>query len=160
MISSKVNIIGRNPAIFSLFIVLSVLSGCSASNYGKLKSNPEATRLFEAYQILPDHTYYYRGTYSRPLVIVGIIKNYDLNSKLWVGIDPDSPDFRTLIDRVSLQGAGSTSQPWGFDILDKSGKYVGIWYSVVRAAAVEVGENGRIINLSPLSTVTKGYQAR
>ena len=160
MISSKINILRRNPAIFLFFIVLTALCGCSASNYGRLKSNPETTQTFETYQDLPDHKYYYRGTYSRPLVIVGINKNYELNSKLWVEIDPKSKDFRTLIDRVSLQGSGSTSKPWGFTILDKSGKYVGVWYSVVRAAAVEIDEKGRIVNLSPLRTVTEGNQPR
>jgi hypothetical protein len=65
-----------------------------------------------------------------------------------------------LIDRVSLQGTGSTAQPWGFTILDHSGKAVGVWYSAIRAAAVEVNENGKIVNLAPLRTVTIGNQGR
>ena len=128
------------------------------SNYGQLKSNKEATQAFESYQILPDHKYYYRGTYSRPIAVVGIKEDYGLNSKLWVEIDPKTKDFRTLIDRVSLQGSGSTTNPWGFTILDHSGKDVGVWYSAIRAAAVEINENGQIVNLSPLRTVSKGNQ--
>jgi hypothetical protein len=77
-----------------------------------------------------------------------------------VGIDPKSKDFRTLIDRISLQGSGSTTQPWGFTILDKSGNNVGVWYSAISAAAVEIDETGRIVNLSPLRTVTIGNQKR
>jgi hypothetical protein len=160
MILSKINIFRLYFAILLSFIVLTALSACSMSNYGKLKSNPEAAQAFEAYQDLPDHKYYYRGTYGKPFVIAGINKNYELDSKLWVEIDPKSKDFRTLINRISLQGAGSTSQPWGFTILDKSGNDVGVWYSAIRAAAVEIDENGRIVNLSPLSTVTVGDQPR
>jgi hypothetical protein len=156
MILSKKNMIRLYPAIILFFTVLLILSGCSMSNYGKLKSNPEATRAFEAYQILPNHKYYYRGTHSRPFVIAGINENYELNSTLWVEIDPKSKDFRTLIDRVSLQGSGGTTHPWGFTILDKFGNDVGVWYSASRAAAVEIDEKGRIINLSPLKAVTKG----
>lgn len=147
-----------STAIIICFIILIILSGCSMSNYGQLKSNKEATQAFESYQILPDHKYYYRGTYSRPIAVVGIKEDYVLNSKLWVEIDPKTKDFRTLIDRVSLQGSGSTTNPWGFTILDHSGKDVGVWYSAIRAAAVEINENGQIVNLSPLRTVSKGNQ--
>ena len=160
MIISKINTIRLFLAIVLFSSVLIALSGCSMSNYGKLKSTPEVTRAFEAYQILPDHKYYYRGTYSRPFVIAGINENFELNSKLWVGIDPKSKDFRTLIDRISLQGSGSTTQPWGFTILERSGNDVGVWYSAISAAAVEIDEKGRIVNLSPLRTVTIGNQRR
>ena len=128
------------------------------SNYGRLESSPDITRAFEAYQIIPDHTYYYRGTFSSPFVIAGINENFELNSKLWVEVDPQSKDFRTLIDRISLQGSGGTTRPWGFTILDHSGNAAGVWYSAIRAAAVEINENGQIVNLSPLRMVTRGRQ--
>ena len=147
-------------AFISLSIIIAALGGCSMSNYGQLKSNKEVTQAFESYRILPNYKYYYRGTYSRPIAIIGIKENYTLNSNLWVEIDPDSKDFRTLIDRVSLQGSGSTVQPWGFDILDNSGADVGVWYSAIRAAAVDIKPDGRIVNLSPLATVAVGDQRR
>ena len=158
MIISKINGSRLFPAIILLFTVPIALIGCSMSNYGKLKSTPEVTRAFEAYQILPGHKYYYRGTYSQPVVIVGINENYELNLKLWVQIDPKSQDFRTLIQRVSLQGMGSTVQPWGFRILDKAGNYVGVWYSALRAAAVQINETRQIVNLQPSRVVAIGDQ--
>ena len=158
MIGLKINI-GRLPGSIILFLIaLTALGGCAMSNYGRLESNSDITHAFEAYQILPDHTYYYRGTSSRPFVMAGIHKNYKLNSKLWVEVDPQSKDFRTLIDRISLQGTGGTTKPWGLRILDHTGSAVGIWYSAIRAAAVEVKENGQIVNLSPIRTVTRGDQ--
>ena len=160
MIKSKIKLIKLFPSIILLSTTFIALCGCSLSNYGKLKSNPEVTRAFEAYQILPDHKYYYRGTSSRPIAIAGINENFKLDSKLWVEIDPKSKDFRTLIDRVSFQGLGSTTQPWGFTILDKSGNDVGVWFSAIRAAAVQIDENGQIVNLSPLRAVTVGDQKK
>jgi hypothetical protein len=158
MIRLKIHV-GRLPgAVVLFFMFLTALGGCAMSNYGRLESNSDIRRAFETYQIMPDHSYYYRGTFSRPFVIVGINKNFELNSKLWVEIDPQSKDFRTLIDRVSLQGSGSTTQPWGLRILDHSGSAVGVWYSAIRAATVEVNENGQIVNLSPLRMVTRGGQ--
>lgn len=145
----------------SLFVmVFAAFLSCSASNYGRLVSNSEVTQAFQTHQVLADHTYYYRGTHSRPFVIAGIDNDFVLDSPLWVKIDPQSEDFRTLIDRISLQGMGSTVEPWGFTILDKSGTKVGVWYSAIRAAAVDVDESGRIINLSPIRAVTRGDQGR
>jgi hypothetical protein len=159
MIKSKMKMVGLFPVIF-LFSIMFAFSGCSMSNYGKLKSAPEVTQAFEAHRILPGHKYYYWGTNSRPVAIAGINESYTLNSKLWLPIEPKSEDFRTLIDRVSLQGSGSSTQPWGFNILDKSGNDVGVWYSAIRAAAVETDEGGRIITLSPIRAVTQGNQKR
>ena len=62
-------------AIILFSMIITVLSGCKMSNYGKLKSTPEVTRSFETYQILPNHKYYFRGVKSRPTVIVGINEN-------------------------------------------------------------------------------------
>jgi hypothetical protein len=157
---SRLNKERFSAAIISFSIIIMLLSGCSLSNYGQLKSNKEVTEAFENYQILPNLKYYYRGTYSRPIAIVGIKENYELSSNLWVKIDPNSKDFQALIEKVSLQGSGGIVNPWGFIILDHSGRDVGVWYSAIRAAAVEVKPNGQIVNLSPIPTATKGDQRR
>jgi hypothetical protein len=145
-------------AIILFAMIMIALSGCAMSKYGKLESKPEVKQSFETYQILPNHKYYFRGTKSKPTVIVGINENYELNLKLWVEIDPESEDFRILIDRVSLQGMGTTVEPWGFNILDEAGNYVGVWYSALRWAAVMINENRQIVNLQPSTTVAVGDQ--
>jgi hypothetical protein len=147
-------------AIILFYVIFFALSGCSSSNYGNLKSQPEVTQSFETYQILPGHKYYYRGTHSRPIVIVGIKDRYVLDSKLWVAIDPQSPDFRAWIEKVSLQGQGNAIEPWGFVILDPAGNDVGVWYSAIRAATVEITETGQITKLLPIGFVTRGDQPR
>jgi len=145
-------------AVIFFAMILIPLGGCSLSNYGKLKSNPEVKQSFETYQILPNHKYYYRGVKSKPTVIVGINENYELNSKLWVQIDPKSEDFRTIIERVSLQGMGRAVEPWGFRILDPAGNDVGVWYSALSNAVVQINENRQITNLQPSRTVAIGDQ--
>jgi hypothetical protein len=147
-------------AIILFSMIITALSGCTMSNYGKLKSNREIKQSFETYQILPNHKYYFRGVKSRPTVIVGISENYELNLKLWVQIDPESEDFRIVIDRISLQGMGTTTQPWGFKILDPAGNDVGVWYSAISNAAVQINENRQITNLQPSRTVAIGDQRK
>jgi hypothetical protein len=154
--------ISEKRQLFILIIlfsaVLALFGGCTMSNYGKLKSALEVKQSFEAYQALPNHKYYFRGTKSRPTVIVGINQTYELNLKLWVPVDPNSEDFRVIIDRVSLQGMGRTVEPWGFRILDPTGNDVGIWYSALSNAAVKINEKRQITNLQPSSTVAIGDQ--
>ena len=65
------------PAFFLFSALLFTIGSCSMANYGKLKSEPEVTQAFEAYQILPGHKYYYWGTASRPVAIAGIKENYN-----------------------------------------------------------------------------------
>ena len=158
MVMSALNKAQISAAMILFAVVIASLCACSMSNYGQLKSDKAITQAFENYQVLPNLKYYYRGTYSRPIAIIGIKNNFELNSNLWVKIDPASKDFRALIEKVSLQGTGSAANPWGFTILDSSGREVGVWYSAVRAAAVEVKPNGQIVNLSPLPTVSFGNQ--
>jgi len=135
-----------------------VVGACSAGKYGRLTSDQETTKNFESYQILPDHKYYYWGTYSKPVILVGINESYELNSKMWVEIDPNSKDFRRVIDVISLQGQSGPVNPWGFRILDPSGADVGVWYSAIRAAAVQINENNQIVKLAPMRTVAIGDQ--
>jgi len=145
-------------AILSCWIIMLAHIGCSSANYGKLKSDSEIARIFEAYQVLPDHKYYFRGTFNSPLAVAGIDQDYELNSRLWTEVNPQSEDFRTLIRNISFQGTGSIVQPWGFIILDKAGNRVGVWYSAIRAARVEINENGQIVDLAPLPAVSIGNQ--
>jgi hypothetical protein len=144
-------------AIILKFMILIVLNGCSTSKYGKLEANVEVKRSFESYQILPNYKYYFRGVRSKPNVIVAINENYELNLKLWVQIDPNSEDFRIIINRVSLQDV-ATIRPWGSRILDHAGNYVGMWYSASRAAAVEINENRQIVTLHPTGLLGIGEQ--
>ena len=86
--------------LISAFIILAVLSGCSTGNFGRLQSDRETTQVFETLKVLPNHKYYFRGTFSRPHVIAGIHDDFTLNSNLWVEIDTQSDDFRTLVERL------------------------------------------------------------
>ena len=146
--------------LFSAIIIITALGNCSTGNFGRLQSDREITQAFKTLTILADHKYYYRGTFSSPTVIVGINENFSLNLTLWVTIDPQSKDFKTLVDRVSLQSmlGGSTVQPWGYRILDQTGNTVGIWYSALRSAAVQVNENNEIVNLAPTGNITRMNQ--
>ncbi len=148
----------RFIVIITLFFVTTLaIDGCSApKKFGSLESDKTIKQSFESYQVLPDHNYYYRGVSSKPKVIVGIEETYELDLKMWVEIDTESDDYRRMIDIISLSAEGSTSEPWGFRILDRKGRYVGVWYSVFQAAAVDITDDRRIVNLHPTIMVVRG----
>jgi hypothetical protein len=143
--------------LISYSIIVFALISCTTGNYGRLQSDREITQDFKDLKVLPDHKYYYRGTFSLPTVVVGIHKNFTLNLTLWTEIDTQSDDLKTLVNRVALQESlgASTVQPQGFQILDHAGDYVGIWYSALRTAAVQVNKNNEIVNLAPTGIISR-----
>ncbi len=151
----------RNFFLTIIFLTICfALNACTGAKYGRLTATPDVKRSFETYEVLPSHKYFYRGARSKPTVIVGINQNYEMNLKLWVPLDPESNEFRTQIDRISLQGMGNKVQPWGFRILDNEGNDVGVWYSAIRVAAVAITEDRQILKLQPGSMVAMGDQLR
>jgi hypothetical protein len=152
---NRIRVLAAAGLIMMLF---TALTGCANGKYGKLQPDKQVLDTFKNYQMLPDHKYYYRGVASRPEVVAGIDQNYEMKLTMWTAIDPESDDFKTLIDRVSFQGMGNNAEPWGLIILDHQGNRVGVWYSAARGAAVEVNENRRIINLAPIKHIAVGDQ--
>ena len=151
----------RNGGVIAaslLLILLIALNGCAAAKYGKLEPRKEVLQAFKSHQVLPNYKYYYRGVFSRPTVVVGIDQNYTMNLKLWVAIDTDSKDFATLVDRIDFQGMGNQIEPWGSVILERDGNQAGVWYSALRAAAVEINENRQRVKLYPVTQVAVGEQ--
>ena len=149
----------RTLAAAGVFIMLfTALTGCAGGKYGKLQPDKQVLDTFKSYQMLPDHKYYYRGVASSPAVVAGIKQDYDLNLKMWTAIDPDSGDFKTLVDRISFQGMGNNAEPWGLVILDHQGNRVGVWYSALRGAAIEVNEKRQITSLTPVQQIAVGAQ--
>ena len=145
--------------LFSMIVL--ALSGCStpdygrSESYGRLESDREIKRSFESYQVLPNHKYYFRDVASSPIAIVGVENTYELILKMWTPIDTDSDDFRKMIDIISLNSEGNTSEPWGFRILDHKGNYVGVWYSALQATAVGINDKRQIVYFGP-SIVVRG----
>ena len=63
-----------------------------------------------------------------------------------------------FVERITLNPYKLTAAVEKFSILDKDGDYVGVWYSAIRAAAVDIDRSGRIVKLAPIRTATIGDQ--
>ena len=136
--------IGRMVAAAFLAICLASLLGCSgmygriggrsgpSGTYGRLVVNPDVKALFQRNEVLPDHQYFYTESSTRPRVIIGLHKDYTLQSDFWHPVEATPERLKRWTDwqqdyREKLMGQS------GADILDKNGRRIGVWYALKNA---------------------------
>jgi len=111
-----------------LVLFLAGLSGCSGT-YGRLTINPDVKALFERNEVLPDHRYFYTESPTWPRVVIGLHKDYTLQSNFW---RPVIATPKRLNRWLNFEGGLDThfASGNGSDILDENGRKIGVWYSV------------------------------
>jgi len=115
------------PAVF-LAICLAGLSGCS-SIHGRLEANSDVKDMFERYEVLPDYHYFYTESSVWPRVVIGLHKDYTLQSDFWhtVNVTPEHLNRWVNIQGYSRQYFMAHN---GSDILDQNGRKIGVWYAL------------------------------
>jgi hypothetical protein len=130
------------PLLMGIF-VLALIAGC-AGTYGSLKRDTEVQQAFETNKVPMGYKYYYYGD-SEPYVVIGIEPEYEMDSKMWREVTPDTEDFKEMI-RWIWEDYGYYK--FGADILDPQGKKMGIFYSSIRGTSVKF-MNGNQIMVMP-----------
>jgi hypothetical protein len=133
------------------FLIL--LCSCSISNYGRLQSSDEISKLFNDHKILSDHLYYYSGLQGVPDAIIGIDSNYSLYSKSWQQVDLSPLLLEKWISRMTYVHLVTPRGAW---ILGPDGQRIGIWYSARHQAAVRLEEGNRVVIIPPLPPELQG----
>lgn len=131
----------RISAVLGALFAATMLNGC-LENYGRIQRNPELTQAFQSYKVEPDYKYYYYGQTNYPYAIIGIDPAYQLTSKVWREIDPETEQFKNMVYWV--WGGDYYSPISGANILSPTGEKVGIWYSSIWFVAIRFEENNRI----------------
>ncbi|MBW2437125.1 MAG: hypothetical protein PVF86_12705 [Desulfobacterales bacterium] len=122
------------------------LPGGISLKYGKLERNSEITKLFQTYQILPDHNYYYSGWGSVPYAIIAIDKQYKLRKGLWKEIEATVPMLRNWVREMDIIYG---YPPYGSRILDHKGQQLGVWYSSKQWTTIIIEEENEIAVFAP-----------
>jgi hypothetical protein len=124
-----------------VIITLTLIAGCSA-NYGSLRRDAEVQQAFESNQVPMDYKYYYYAD-SEPYVIFGIEPKYEMDSRMWRDVLPDTAEFKEMT-RWIWEDYGYIK--FGADILDPNGVKVGIMYTAIRETTVKfVGDNQIVV---------------
>jgi len=134
-------------------LMVSLLAGCASNpearqNLGTLRLSSEVSQIFETYQVLPNHRYYYSGSSTKPKAIIGIDQNYSLDTRLWKeAADLNSEQLKRWVDQIL--GFRPPVRTFGSSILSASGQKVGIWYSPFDYTTVKVQADNQVMVFPP-----------
>jgi hypothetical protein len=120
----------RFKEIVTIMFWFMLLAGCAGGRYGSTVIDDQAKQIFETYQVLPEHRYYYSGPDAHPDAVIAIDSAFNLKSNLWKLVTPTPGQmknwFNWLRPRVDWD-----VYPYGRYILSDDGRRIGLWYSVV-----------------------------
>ena len=147
----------RNRRTAVVILILTLVSVGCAGDYGRLERSQAANEIFKSYQVLPDYKYYYSGPEGRPDAIMGILREYTLETTQWTQVDFSDAQLKKLIDGINFHHSTSVRYyPYGFFILDHNGNRLGIWYSIWDWTTVMVGDDKTIMVFPPAKKDTFG----
>jgi len=127
-----------------LFVV-AMLAGCF-ENYGRLKRDPQIQQAFETYEVPSTYNYYFYGLSSHPWAIMGLDSGYELRSRIWRKVDPDTERFNRMV-YWAWEDFGY--HLYGAHILDPDGLDIGIFYSSVWFVPVKVNRETKTVEVMP-----------
>jgi len=134
----------NRPAIFRIMLlalilgVVAVFPGCSGM-YGSYKRDAEIYQSFQSNHVVENYTYYYNGVGNLVYAIIGIDPKYQIHSKFWREIKPNTEEFKKLASRI-WEDYGY--QTYGADLLDPTGNKIGIVYTSIYEVVVKMlGDN-------------------
>ena len=126
----------KNAKIFLMVSAISLMlfmGGSKAqawlADYGSIVPSSDVTQTYESCQIDPDLVYYFCGSDERPDVIIGVNKNYTLDSTLWRKTMITPVIFKNLVSGMQSLASETSTLLHGFTILDNMGVPIGTWYS-------------------------------
>lgn len=125
---------------FGIVLTITLLvAGCSGQ-YGSLRRDGAVQAAFEANQVPMDYKYFYYGD-SEPYVIFGIEPKYEMNSRMWRAVSPNTAEFKHM---TRFLWEDYNYYKIGADILDPRGAKVGIMYTAIRETTVKFVGNNQI----------------
>jgi hypothetical protein len=152
---------GFLTTIITFSIVIGVIGCAATGDRGSLQRDRDLNNRIVAYEVLPDHNYYFSGSFGRPNAILGIHNDYQLVSDLWQSVQVDSLQMRKWISAISPDAMRGTAGYFAAYILDPDGKRVGFWYSIQSNTTIRFpGENKVEVFTPSLNQPTGGPRRR
>lgn len=139
--------------LVAAILMLFLLVGCAAGNYGRLERNRDLDNMFLNYEVLPDHRYYATGGYDWPNAILAIHRDYVLDNpgNLWLSYpNMSSGQMQKWIDTIAPeQNYRYSGRYFAAYILDLNGNRIGAWYAVENNTTVKFLEGNKIQVYTP-----------
>ncbi len=132
-----------------LSLVALSLIGCAGLSahtrqYGSFEPNKKITQAFEAYQVNPDLNYYTSGSDVYPNAIMGLKKNYTLETSLWKPVSLTPEKLRDMVQGMQQKADELNLYLLGWSMRDEGGREIGVWYSILFATtSIKVEANNK-----------------
>jgi hypothetical protein len=139
----------RFPSLLTAVLIFA-LNGCAGfAIQGSFDADRDVERSFARYEFRRDMNYYSSGSDSHPNALLGLSKEYTLESGLWKKVE-SAATFKEMVQGMQKKTGELMLTLHGFRIRDDAGKEIGIWYSILeaRAGVVMKGEK-RILIYTP-----------
>jgi hypothetical protein len=153
--------------IFCILITVFFFSqGCSGlqfKNFGKIVPQKDVTDAFEHFQLDANYNYYISGSDVYPTSILGLTKDYKLDTDVWNEVEMTPKVFTFLVANMEKRLMECCFQrQQGFAVMDNKGKKIGVWYSMLSGnIVVQMKEGNKVIIYPPSDTDDyKAYEGR
>ncbi|MEW6335356.1 MAG: hypothetical protein AB1558_13915, partial [Thermodesulfobacteriota bacterium] len=90
--------------------------------------------------------YYISGSALHPNALIGLDKHYRLDPQtLWREVEMTPAKMMELVDHMNAKASTQNDYHKGFEMVDNSGRPIGVWYSLPRARTfLRIQEDGTV----------------
>jgi hypothetical protein len=107
-----------------------LLTGCAdKAPSGHWLIAPEGYAAFESGTVLPDHVYYYIGSYANPDSVIAIDRRFTLRTRVWAEADMTESLLNGWLQMFQTERYSPACTHRGGVILTPDGWRAGYWYS-------------------------------
>ncbi|MBV5319180.1 MAG: hypothetical protein JZU50_15410 [Desulfobulbaceae bacterium] len=148
----------------TLLLLLSwtiLLAGCAAQvPAGRWETDPRVQKSFEAGTLLPNHTYYYLGSYTAPDSVIAIDNRFTLRTRVWAQVDISEQMLNGWLNWYRTENFGWSCPYQGGVILTPDGQQAGIWYSRNIINIIRMPEPGVLEVYQPVTITGRRCEER
>ncbi|MCK9274047.1 MAG: hypothetical protein M0P57_03050 [Syntrophales bacterium] len=138
----------------SLLAIIVIGTRIADGRYGRLQASETVLESYTSFRVDPDKNYYTSGSDAYPNALMGIYKDWSLESDLWKKRNLIDSGMQELVLNMQQKAAEKMLFLHGFDVLDNRGGKIGDWYSVsgLHIIIKVSGEKRVSITTPPLDT--------
>ncbi|MFA6412566.1 MAG: hypothetical protein WCW53_07690 [Syntrophales bacterium] len=140
----------RKVGLTMILLMVFLMAGCLEGRYGNIFPDGQVSKDFDSFKIDPGMNYYYSGPDLYPNALIGLKKQYVLDSDLWKPIKPTPESFRDMIIHMQDKAREYREFQHGFLMYDDKGQPIGVWYSILKARTfTQMGEGNKVRVYTP-----------
>ena len=128
---------GKTTVLLAV-IMMAAIAGCAAGSGARLDRSQEVFDGFMAGTVLTGYTYYTTGMENNPDAILGIKGGTTLKTERWKERKMTGQLLKQMVGEMNSAYGAVGAGLLGSAVLNDQGEQIGVWYSPVGMATVEM----------------------